>query len=191
MSSPLILLDMDGVICNWVKGCCLAHNRHDLAERADAGEYPSNWDMDGELGDDADIWWPVDIAGEQFWIDLEPYKWMTKLIETIDYTGLPWFICTHARRTPESHYGKVAWLQQYLGEEFDRIIMTKHKHFMAGPNRLLIDDNEDNCKKFTEAGGRSYLFPQAWNSNSGFSRLVGLRMVLEETYGKEIFNVRI
>jgi 5'(3')-deoxyribonucleotidase len=182
---------MDGVICNWVAGACEAHGRHDLVQKHLEGEYPNDWSMDGELGSDEEVWHPIDFAGHDFWADLQPYPWADNIINMLDSITIPWMICTHARHTCESHSGKIAWLHKQFGSTFNNLIMTKHKHYLAGPDRLLIDDAEHNCEAFVEHGGNAFLFPQSWNSNKGKSRLVGIRLAISQVFGSEVFNVRV
>lgn len=35
----------------------------------------------------------------------------------------------------------------------NKLIFTKHKHLLAGENRILVDDNKTNCDLFTEWDG--------------------------------------
>ena len=48
---------------------------------------------------------------------------------------------------------------------FRRYALTPQKHLLAGPNRILIDDNDRNIEAFRAAGGIGILFPQPWNAN--------------------------
>jgi hypothetical protein len=61
--------------------------------------------------------------------------------------------------------GKVHWLQQFFDPRFRRYMLGSHKHLMAKPGVVLIDDSDAKCEKFIEAGGGAILFPQPWNSN--------------------------
>ena len=189
MAQPLILCDMDGVLANFVKKLLICHCRYDLLELNEQGEFPRTWEMDGELGTDDEIWWPVDIAGSDFWSDIDPYPWMDKLLGILESTGIPWYICTTARMTAESHAGKIDWIHRHIGN-IDNVIMTKHKHVIAHENSLLIDDAEHNINAFESNGGNGFLFPQCWNGNAGKSRLIGTRLAIEEVFGQEVLSGR-
>ncbi len=182
MKPPVIYLDMDGVIADFVKPLIKAHGREDLIEAYEAGEYPKTWNMDDELGTEEELWVPVDALGEAFWDDIPPFSWTSKLLSIIKDEKIPWYICTHARHTPGSYSGKVRWIHKHISPTFKNIIMTRHKHLLAHSNALLIDDNEQNTEMFTIHGGNSFLFPQSWNSNAGTSRLVGVYKTLREVF---------
>ena len=42
-------------------------------------------------------------------------------------------------------------------------VMTRHKHLLAGKDRLLFDDWEPNVRKFSRAGGNAVLVPAVHN----------------------------
>jgi hypothetical protein len=67
------------------------------------------------------------------------------------------------------------------------MIPTPHKRLLAAPGRLLIDDNEENCRAFARAGGRSFLFPALHNRLHEYSRnpLEYVRAELPELFPTE------
>lgn len=186
--NPVIFLDMDGVLADFMDPLLKVHNRYDLLAKYKAKQFPMTWDIEGELGTDAELWAPVDAAGAAFWSDIPAYPWMKRLISTIQDTDIPWYICTHARHTSSSYSGKVEWLHKHLGADFENIIMTKHKHLLAHENALLIDDNEHNVNSFKAHGGNACLFPQIWNENRNENKWDLLYGSIEVTFGSEVFN---
>tara|TARA_B100000700_G_C14367978_1_gene544625 strand:+ start:90 stop:317 length:228 start_codon:yes stop_codon:yes gene_type:complete len=46
-------------------------------------------------------------------------------------------------------------------------MLGSHKHLLAKPDVVLIDDSDEKCRKFIEAGGHAILLPQPWNANHG------------------------
>lgn len=163
MANPVIYLDMDGVIADFIERLLWQHGRGDLVAKYERGEFPNDWLLGGELGTEEDIWKPVTKAGEYFWTEINPYPWTHEVVEAVRRTGLDWYICTTPYTTPHSYSGKIKWLDKHIGKY--KVIMMKDKYLLAHDNAVLIDDNDRNCDRFEEAGGHSILFPQPWNEN--------------------------
>ena len=199
MKQSVIYLDMDGVICDFVGGLIRAHNRDDLLERYKKKEYPITWNMEGELGSEEELWVPCDYMGSNFWRELEPYPSYERVIEILDESGIDWYICSHARNDHESYAGKIEWIHDYLGIDFENIILTKHKHLLAHDKALLIDDNITNCVNFINNGGRVYKWKQPWNTTTTREKMKeatkgniqGLINIIETIYGKDTFQCKI
>ena len=156
-------LDMDGLICNFCRGLLKAHNRQDLLEEEAKGIFPTDWNFGGKLGTEYYLWKPVDIIGEEFWENLEPYPWMEEVLTILEDSGIKWYLTTCARNDPASYSGKMKWIHHHLGGFFQDVIMIKDKYLLAHENALLIDDNEDNVHMFRDCGGQAHLFSQPWN----------------------------
>ena len=152
---PVILLDMDGVCCDFASAAARACGH--------AGERIVKWNMYEQFGiTGGEFWRHVDAGGVSFWTGLDAYPWFPFLYQALMVQGEVYFTTTPSQ-SPYSFAGKIAWLQRRLGNDFQRFIFTPHKHLLAGPGRVLIDDNAETCKRFEEHGGRAILFPQAWN----------------------------
>ena len=152
-----ILLDMDGVIADFVEGARLAHEA--AGNTIDVSQY--------SLGmDEADFWKPINAAGYKFWESLPALPWLDELVLLItSYVGDEWSICTKPSNDPFCAAGKIMWLKKHFGEDFKRYILIKHKQHLAKPGYVLIDDHDDNVNRFREHGGDAILFPQTWNTN--------------------------
>lgn len=158
-----ILLDMDGVLADFIGGACKAHGRPSpYTEPDNLGK----WDIDKLWGMDSDAFW-APLLGCQFWLNLEPTVECMRIIElAVDSVGRQNVgICTRppCQDYPESVRGKRGWIRRHCPELIDRMVFCIDKTFCANPNTLLIDDNEHNITSFWYAGGSSVLVPRPWN----------------------------
>jgi len=64
---------------------------------------------------------------------------------------------------PEAAAGKTEWVRDNLPQYRERLIIGTAKEFLAGPNRLLIDDRDKNVDDFRANGGMAILVPRPWN----------------------------
>lgn len=151
-------VDMDGVLCDFVGAAFRRIGRSVPLEQV-------QWDIHEQLGLSADDFWEL-LDGHdasQFWLHIDPYPWFGELLAALE--GKRWCILSTPSQNPGCVKGKVEWLNKHIAPNFRDYILTPRKHFAASPGAVLIDDNEDNCRQFAAAGGRSILFPQPWNSN--------------------------
>lgn len=163
-----ILLDMDGVLADFVTSACEAHDY-------DPSQMP--WDecgfhMEKGMGLTADEFWaPINDLGRGFWTDLRPYPWLNALLLAVadlasEY-GASVHLCTSPSRIPECQAGKIDWIYQHLPKALHHgYVFTSHKHLLARPDAVLIDDGIHNVMPFGEAGGHTILFPQPYNVNA-------------------------
>lgn len=159
----MILMDMDGVMVDFVGGAARLFDRdvEELMESWPAGQF----DICPVLGVSATQFWSrIDRAGEEWWAYLEDYPWTRDLIEMMSVHDGGFVISTSPSRSCHSSSGKVRWLQSRFGGSFRGYMLGEHKHLMAKPGAILVDDNEVSVLKFREHGGEAVLFPQPWNS---------------------------
>lgn len=164
-----ILLDMDEVLTDFVGGACRLHgvSREEVDElRAQMG----TWYVEPVLTlllnrriQAEDFWKPIHEQGEGFWTGLELLPWAHELIEYVKSLQIDWHIVTSPSRCPSSYSGKVKYLKRMFGSHFDRFVISPHKHLLAKPGVVLIDDREENIEKFIKAGGDGLVFPSAGN----------------------------
>lgn len=75
------------------------------------------------------------------------------------------FLCTSATEDPESLAGKLVWIHHELPSWLHcQYVITSCKYLCANPTTLLLDDNDANCKSFSEHGGNALLIPKPWNT---------------------------
>lgn len=164
MTIKTVFYDMDGVMCNWHDPTCRLFGTS-MAEIAPQWE-PGCFELRRILKvSDPELWAVVDRAGQQFWANLELLPGAKQMWELADEFkwGKHFLTCPSAH--PSSSAGKVEWLAKFTGNNnFRDYIFTKNKHFCAGPDRLLIDDSDDNVNAFRANGGHAILYPALWNS---------------------------
>jgi 5'(3')-deoxyribonucleotidase len=159
---------MDEVLTDFVGGCLKAHgmSRIEFNSRHKLGE----WDMSAALGIEfpGRIWEPIDKLGEAFWTGLEPLPWISELLKLVEKDD--WWIVSSPSSSPlrearlQSHTGKMRWLYDYFGNDFNRFVPTPHKFLLANFRSVLIDDREANLDTFREHGGCGIVFPTRHNS---------------------------
>jgi hypothetical protein len=155
-----ILLDMDGVCCNFTGGTFKLF-----------GVVPFEIKQRGyhqEMGiTKSQFWKAIDRAGIEFWETLEPYEWLEPLIKNcIKLVGKENIaICTTPSHHISSKIGKIRWIQTHLGAFYtNEVIFTNRKHEYANSETLIIEDSEKNLINFYNKGGYICRVPQTWNS---------------------------
>lgn len=154
-----IFVDMDEILADFVGGV-LRIWQVDRAE-FDQEQDPGVWDMCAPLercvrrrypdfGDMtlARFWWPINEGGPNFWQELDPTPHFNELVRALQATGQDWHVVTAPSECPTSYDGKVRWLKQYFGQDFDRFIISPHKYLLAQPYSVLIDDRDQNVEQF-------------------------------------------
>ena len=157
-----VLIDMDGVLADFARHAFAKFDRLDILDNWPAGKY----DLEEILGIPQDeIWEVLDKEGPEFWANLPVLPWATDLCALTRKMVGRFYIATSPSRAPASSMGKVYWMQRFFDPRFRRYMLGSHKYLMAKPGVVLIDDSDDKCAKFIEAGGSAILFPQPWNAN--------------------------
>lgn len=155
-----IRLDMDGVLCQFVEQSRIAHKIPLDFKEADHWNYFKDWGVSGTE------FWKVINEDEFFWEKISPYFWNDDLLNIVSKVDPDYMLLTSPHNHPHCYKGKCSWIQKHLGLNVpERAIFTAKKDDCASPNRVLIDDNDENCEKFIAAGGLAIVFPQKWNSN--------------------------
>jgi 5'(3')-deoxyribonucleotidase len=154
-----INLDCDGVLANFVKAACKAHNRPNDISRWD---FIKDWDMTP-----GQFW--SKCRGKDFWLKLEEFEYAQDLVAElrelcVDYSA-ELTITTAPSADPECVNAKLEWLYHHFGFYSHDVILGPKKWVMAHPRSILIDDKPENVKKFNEYSGYGLLFPQPWNND--------------------------
>lgn len=158
-----ILLDVDGVLADFVGGVCKAFDR-DKEQVIDT--WPTGtYDIVNALGiTQGEFCEKLDGIGAPFWDGLEPYPWATEFYEKLSEHA-PVTLLTSCSRDPGSAAGKLSWIKRLFGDDFRSYLIGPDKTACAHPGAILIDDYERNTKAFDAAGGHSIVFPRVWNSH--------------------------
>ena len=163
----MILLDMDGVLCDFVGATCVLFQKN--PSYVYANWKPGNWNVANEIGvTEDDVWKKVSEVGEPFWENIDPYPWAKEMYEWLTTKGEV-VILTSPAIDPTCHSGTVKWLYKFTGnEKFRNYLIGPKKEACARPSNLLIDDSDKNVEAFLKppAGcpeAKTLLFPQPWN----------------------------
>ena len=156
-----ILLDLDGVLVNFIGG---ALREHDIAKNPyDDPRNHGEWDIVKLVGMmPAKFWRPL---GHSFWLGLD---WMPDgrdILEMLEKAVGPDNIalCTAPCDTDGCMDGKREWVWEHLPRYKSRLLMTQDKSVSASAHACLVDDSDKNVEKFREAGGLTILVPRPWN----------------------------
>lgn len=113
-----------------------------------------------------EFWARVGDAGEDFWTTVPWLPWGQELLQVCNELA-PTAIATTPTRHPTSVSGKLRWIAENAPKQVREYHLTTHKHDLAKPNALLIDDRPHNVRAFREHGGRAMLIQQPWNHDAG------------------------
>lgn len=154
---PVIFFDMDGVLADFVGGALAAHGRTDIPHAE------VTWGIEAQLGiAPADFWSVCDF---DFWANLAVLDDGRKLIARAEWIAGAANIAllTSPCDTKGCIDGKRAWIERHLPEYRRRAFFGSAKELFAGPTKVLIDDHDDNCSKFSRAGGYALQPARPWN----------------------------
>lgn len=172
------LLDLDGVLVDFVGGMCASHNRPDPFENGHTDYYLEHaWDMSL-----SEFWKPSENA--EWWEDLPKTPEADYIVQLVeDYVGFDNVcILTSPIDHPQSLAGKVQWIIKNYPDYRRKFLIGPQKQFCAHPNAVLIDDHESNIHAFVTEGGHGILVPRPWNSERGNDVLDSLEAQLEKVY---------
>lgn len=155
------LLDMDGVLVNFVKGACRAHRRmNPYADSANHGI----WDM-------AQIWGisPAEFLEpftEEWWENLEPTAEMGHIVKRLEAKFGQKNICILSSPSGNEYSmpAKLRWIRKHLPAYKRQYLFGPCKEFCGDtPRHVLIDDYDKNVINFDQSMGRAILLPRLWN----------------------------
>ena len=149
MTQKTLYLDMDGVVADWITGSgnILGYR---LTHPNDM--YP------------AEDWAKLKFHKHLFWelpkVDLSDdlVALARRFRDELDYELLFLTAIPHNNDMPWAFHDKIKWAEQYWPDipvHFGPYSREKNHH--CKPGDILVDDREDNCQAWTQAGGRSIL----------------------------------
>ncbi len=156
------LLDMDGVLVDFVGGACrhfgVASPYHDPKNLGQSRLYELLSLSKEEL------YAPL---GEEFWANLEPTAECFVIVDMVQRHFGRDRVCilTSPISTHGCYEGKMRWLRRHLPQFSRRFLVGPVKEFAAGPHRWLVDDSDSNIDAFVHPdwGGRAVQVPRPWN----------------------------
>lgn len=158
-----IYLDMDGVCCDFLDGALRLLQEYAGIDRDRVmRDWPQGeWALHKHVGITDDTLFELIASkggGPAFWSGLAEYDHARELYDFLSGHGDVVYLSAPTTH-PCSLHGKVEWLQKRRGQGFRDYILTTHKHRLATPRALLIDDHPENCQKFVSHGGFAVQFP--------------------------------
>jgi len=166
-----VLLDMDGVLVDFVGGVCKTHNKPWPYDP----DVQGSWDLEPLFGiQSPEFWAPL---GYEFWAELEPYPHFREFLCALEDKFGARHICllTSPPRTQGAIEGKLTWIRKHMPDYSRRFLIGPAKEFCASERHVLIDDSEANIAKFQAAGGQTFLVPGPWNAGFKEKPLPALR----------------
>ena len=113
----------------------------------------------------------IEEHGEKFWSEM---NWLIDGKQLWNYVKhLSPSILTRPIEHESCYSGKVLWLNNNLGKGIQYVI-DKDKAKYANENALLIDDNEENVRKFIEAGGQAILYKDSAQTINTLKKFYGI-----------------
>ena len=154
-------MDMDGVLVDFVKGMMGAHG---LPDPYADGTFTSFY-FDKAWGVKPEKFWGV--ANRPFWANLDWTPDGRDILAELESRVASDDVCLLSSPCSQDGCvdGKLDWIKQHVPQFRRRFLFGPRKEFCAAPNRILIDDSEDNADAFAEAGGKCILVPRPWNRN--------------------------
>ena len=179
-----ILIDMDGVLVDFVGGVCQKLDRFNPYEddrvkgKSCRFRHHGNYEIQKIFGiPDQEFFGTLDY---NFWSNLdwmpdgrEILKLILQVFEGNNHIGL----CSSPAGN-DCTDAKLYWINQHTPKFTRRFIITPKKHFLAMSNTILIDDRDHQVTEFNANGGRGILVPRPWNSMHCTNALEHLKLVL-------------
>lgn len=158
------LLDMDGVIADFMSALTTSHKRptpYTIKENLGIWETEKLWGITED-----EFWAPIMADSLNFWSTIPKMPEADEIVEILEkaFGSENIAILTAASEDIGSVPGKRAWMMKHFPQFAKRMIFGHAKEFMAAPYRLLVDDRDKNVAKFAKAGGKTILIPRPWNS---------------------------
>lgn len=165
-----ILLDMDGVLANFVQGACdflKVDNpyRGTFKERT-LGSFDILEHLGMSPGEQDDFY--DDINNVPFWEHLGVLPEACAIVAEAEAAVGTKNVCllSSPSHMEFSMVGKVRWIRKHFPQFQDRYLFGKQKQFCADTvDHILIDDYEKNVDAFRAHGGQAFLVPRPWNKD--------------------------
>lgn len=161
----MIILDLDGVCANFTHAACTVHGHTEYV--ATKWNFFEDWDLTPKQ-----FWEPIHLYGDTFYRHIvRPYPWLAELIAAVEEAD-DWVIMSSPSDNSVGYAGKKIWVDKYiqpLVKKRVKLIVGSEKHLLAGPNRILIDDYEENLTDFRRASGQTLTFPRLWNNMHSYA----------------------
>jgi len=159
MSEFIVFCDLDGVCVNNLQGACDLL-KVDLKNPVIRQRMKDNGGYISDLVGDGVFWKAVERAGQVWWENLSPYCWAHDLVDYISKEATVCFLSSPGR-SAYAAAGKVKWIKKNFPKMDRNYILTQGKELCAKPNALLVDDMDKYLKRFKDAGGKAFKWPNS------------------------------
>lgn len=167
-TKPVILLDIDQVILDWSRAIASAYSQAvALMTDEDADKlftrhmqnFYNGKTLENALGASrAKIFATID-GSQRYWEELPFLPFGPAIIDHLVKIKAQWLFVTSPTLCPMSLSGKLSWMQKHFGKGFRNFVITPHKHLLANPHTILVDDYGHNTKLFIQHGGTAVKVP--------------------------------
>ncbi len=145
MRELTILLDVDGVIANFLKHAI------PIIERVSGKKLPvesiTDWDFFQIVGKEheAACWKEINVEG--FYRDLHPYPGAVEGVKRLQEIATVHIVTAMSYvHSKHAYYERAEWIKQHLGLSVSDITFSAHKHLMRGD--VLVDDKASTIMKW-------------------------------------------
>lgn len=178
----VVFLDMDGVIADFARSALAANGITDYQyselTQDIAKQFCENEKQEQEF---------YEKLQYDFWVNLPKTAEADFVVDLLHRLyGEDLAIASSPLRISGCAQGKIDWLKKNFPFLERRLLLGKPKYLMAAPDKLLIDDLEENIERFESRGGRGLLFPRPWNRDRHL--LLPSGDVSEETFRVLLFQ---
>lgn len=149
---PIIFLDMDGVVVDFLGGLCKCFHRDLTSMPTGIYDLPTLLNLPWEKIDG-------EVDCYEFWYGLRPMPHAKEILELLRTVGDVVILSSPWPQSTTSHRAKLDWCNDKLGVPYSDVILTPHKHLLAAPGRVLVDDCLANCTTWSELGGHAIHMP--------------------------------
>lgn len=108
------------------------------------------------------FWIDIEKGGADFWTSIPLLPHAREVIDVVQRYDPDFFIVTSPSRAIDCYVGKIRWIREHLGIN-RRFIFSNDKSMLARYGTILIDDREESCIKFRDAGGCAILVRNMFN----------------------------
>lgn len=156
---PVVFFDLDGVLADFVRGA-FAHHGKSVPMPQVRWHFPQQLGFSGTWA--PEFWEPL---GYEFWAGLRPLADGFDLLRRVESAVGPdrVGILSSPCDTRGCAEGKREWVARHIPGYRKRLFLGSAKELFAGPGKVLVDDHDPNCERFSAWGGRSILVPRPWN----------------------------
>jgi 5'(3')-deoxyribonucleotidase len=161
LNNKTIILDMDGVLADFVGGV------RELFGMPDDWT-PKEYEFIEGMGMTPQQFWTRISNRPDFFYNLEPIHDGLYLARRLITEGFDVAVATSPPLDPRAAKDKIQWIGTHLPELSRDFFITPRKELLSMSGRILIDDCDANCEKWRERGGTAFLAKQSY-SQSGLT----------------------